>query len=1016
MIKMHKSLALLFAIINLFQIHGLSQQDPLILRDLQETFLNPPPEARPRGYWVWAHGNFEYDRITEELEAFAEMGLGGVDIYDMGIADPYDIIPPGNPFLGEVMLDGITFSLKEAQRLGLSMGLSVSNGWNAGGEWTTPEEMIMRLLFWQDTIPGPAQIRHIGFPEIPLTFEKSYGTFDLFPQFDSTGFPVFYENVALVAYPLMDDNLFPDPTDIIYFDVSTINGNEVNIELPSGKWVLSRAVVSPLGQKMWMRSDRSEGWIMDHYSKEATKHHFEHVIGKLRENVGDLQETALERLYLASFEAEDYIIWSPELKETFLDQHGYDLTPFIPVFADLTVVDEETSGRFLYDYRLTVSEMFINNHYRQARDICHEHGLLLASESGGPGPPLHFVPTEDLKALGSVDVMRGEFWNRVPTMLDDYGNDITHVVKNISSAAHIYGHKIVEMEAFTSFGKHWQERPLELKKLADQAFCEGMTRVVYHTMPHSPKEAGLPGWSYQAGTHISPKMAWWELSKPFHDYLSRTSAMLQQGLFVADVAYYYGEEIPNFAIGSKFIRKSLGEGYDYDDLNKEILQQCSVTEDGRVLLPSGMSYPLLVLPDQQEMSLEVLQKIEYLLQQGASILGPKPSRVPGLADYQVKERKLKDLADQIWPGSQKHGKRKYGKGMVYTGYTEQEILKEIGIQPDFRYIPGSDDPVRLDYVHRSDQGADIYFICNIDSTEVQALLDFRLNGKQPYLFDPVHGSTFKLALFREEGIRTLLPLNLTSYGSVFIIFLDKTDTLPNVTTVHKDGKELFPGRSDTGLMIAYNDQGSMVYHAKIPGIYELKLDNGCSLLVDVQQKYFPVEFFADRQYWDVYFPHGWGFEPVQKFDSLVDWTSHEDEELSIFSGMATYQTSFRMTSARLADKHTWYLDLGAVGEVARVYLNGQEVGTSVFPPHIFSVDSLLLEGPNNLVIDVANTWLNQLVGEKDKPFAKQRTRSNVGSGTRENMSRPWEDYPALPSGLMGPVQLIRYTQVEQDFE
>jgi len=409
------------------------------------------------------------------------------------------------------------------------------------------------LLFWKDTIDGPINIDKIGFPEIPTTFKKPYGSYELFPEFNDDGFPNYYQDVSLIAYPLSPNGQIKDLSQIIYYNSEEIKGNVVALDLPAGRWVLLRAVVTPLGQKMWMRSDQSNGYIMNHYAKNVTKRHFEYIIDKLEERMGDMGESALERLYLASFEAEDYVIWSPELRNEFYKQHGYRIDPYIPAFAGQIIIDTETTDRFLHDYRSTVSEMFVNNHYRQASSICRAHGLLLASESGGPGPPLHYVPTEDLKALGSVDIMRGEFWNREPNYFDENGNDLVQVVKNVASAAHIYGHKIVEMEAFTSHGKHWQERPIELKKLADRAFCEGMTRVIYHTMTHSPKEAGYPGWSYSAGTHISPKMSWWKLSKPFHAYLARASAMLQQGHFVADVAYYYGEQIPNFASGSKYI-------------------------------------------------------------------------------------------------------------------------------------------------------------------------------------------------------------------------------------------------------------------------------------------------------------------------------------------------------------------------------------------------------------------------------------------------------------------------------
>ena len=967
---------------------------------IQDLFLNPPEEARPRGYWIWAHGNFDYARITEELEAFKKMGLGGVDIYDMGIADPYKIIPPGTPFMSDQMIDGIEFALSEAKRLDLSIGLSVSNGWNAGGDWTTPDEMIMRLLFWQDTLEGPMIVEEIGFPEIPDTFEKPYGSYKLFPQFDDEGFPVYYENVALVAYPLTRNNQIGSLDDILYFDEQHIDGNAVSIELPPGKWVLARAMVSPLGQKMWMRSDMSNGWIMDHYSKKATKHQFEHVIERLEQRLGDLGKTSLERLYLASFEAEDYIIWSPELKETFYAHHKYEMDPYIPIFTGLSVIDEETSERFLYDYRLTVSEMFVNNHYRQARDICNQHGLLLASESGGPGPPLHYVPTEDLKALGSVNIMRGEFWNREPEYFDEYGNDLTYVVKNIASAAHIYGHRIVEMEAFTSHRKHWQERPMELKKLADEAFCTGMTRVVYHTMPHSPKEAGYPGWSYQAGTHISPKMAWWKLSKPFHDYLARVSTLLQEGNFVADVAYYYGEEIPNFATGAKFIRKSLGKGYDYDDLNKEILLESFVNDKGQLELPSGMKYNLLVLSDNREMSLEVLYKIESLLKDGAIILGDKPIAIPGLKDYQKREVELKDLADRIWKGSKKKkSKRIYGKGSLYTGYPEREILIENSIEPDFKYSSTGGNPVNLDYIHRATEGDDIYFIRNVDSLQVHTWIDVRVDGKQVFLMDPAEGRIQKLAMYIEEEGRTKIPLRLSPYGSAFIVLSGDSPTQTHVVKIEKNEQVNTSQNSYfSGILTYQNDE--IIFMPRESGNYRFTLNNGSVVEAGSGYKDIPVVL---NNPWEVYFPYGWGFDPIQKFDKLQDWTKHPDSELSIFSGSATYKTTFHMEG--IDHQLTYRLDLGQVGDAAAVYLNGHKVGASVFPPFVFNIEGLLRERDNYLVIEVANTWLNQLIGESNKPYDQQRTRSNLGSGDLEDGSRPWSSYNPLPSGLMGPVKL-----------
>lgn len=985
-------LVVLFLIIGIEVVPvNLMQAQPTV----ESIFKHPPESAKPRGYWLWAHGNFDYTRITEELTAFKEMGLGGVDIFDMGIADPYGIIPPGNSFMGPEMLDGIKFAVQEAKKLDLLLGLSVSNGWNAGGDWTEPDEMIMRLLFWKDTLQGPVHLSEIGFPELPKTFAKPYGSFPLFPQIQADGFPEYYENVALVAYPLTKNGIIKRQEQTIFFDPQQIKGNKITVDLPAGKWVLARAVVSPLGQKMWMRSDQSNGFIMDHYSQKATRHHFEHIIDKLEESLGDLRETALDRLYLASFEAEDYIIWSPELRAEFFAQHAYEIDPYIPVLAGQKVIDEATAERFLHDYRATVSEMFINNHYRQARDICHQHGLLLSSESGGPGPPLHYVPTEDLKALGSVDIMRGEFWNKQSEYFDENGNDLLQVVRNIASAAHIYGHKVVEMESFTSHLKHWQERPLELKKLADRAFCEGMTRVVYHTMPHSPKEAGIPGWSYQAGTHISPKMAWWSLSKPFHAYLARTSALLQHGDFVADVAYYYGEQIPNFASGSKFVRKTLGPGYDYDDLNKEILLQSTVTPAGKLQLPSGMTYSLLVLPDDPEMSLEVLQKIEKLLNQGATILGKKPSRVPGLKDYQSQEKKLKTLANTIWGKSRKQ-LRPYGKGIIATGITERDILVGKGIFPDFQYTPL--DTARLDYLHRSSNTEEIYFIRNTDSVFVQTNAHFRVSGKQPYLFDPVTGAIAPIALYADDQEKTTLSLELEPWGSTFIVFSDEKAGSKHVVSVAKNGQALFPQNPASGLRLSFTEKGEIHFKAEIGGEYQLGYSDATSRSLKVETPQPPLVLTNN---WQVRFPHGWGFDPIQEFEQLIDWRDHPNKELSIFSGVATYNASFTLEKGTLDQTSNYILNLGQVGEVAKVYLNGREVGTRVFPPYQFEVQDMLREGKNNISIEVATTWLNQLIGEAAKPMDQQRTRSNLKTGD----NRPWSNYSPSPAGLIGPVSL-----------
>jgi hypothetical protein len=370
---------------------------------LRERFLNPPDEAKPRGYWVWPHGNFDYSTIRKELESFKAKGLGGVDIFDLGVKDRKDVIPPGPGFMSVEQVDGIAFALAEAKRLGLKLGLIVSSSWNAGGTWTKPEHAYMNLVAWKETVTGPTRYQRVlPFPELPETSSKSYGTFPLTVPRDDAGKPLFYEDVAVIAYQVDEAGVLTDTSRVLVLGDRIDRSGKLVCDLPAGRWVLMRTVLTNFGQPLWLPSDKSQGMTMDHFSKEATKVHFQTIIDRLEQRVGPLENTALERLYLASYEANADVDWTPGFGKSFRTRNGYAIEPFLPALFGTLVVDTETTDRFLYDYRETVSEMFLDNLYREASRICREHGLVLCSESGGPGAPLHNVPTEDLKALGST--------------------------------------------------------------------------------------------------------------------------------------------------------------------------------------------------------------------------------------------------------------------------------------------------------------------------------------------------------------------------------------------------------------------------------------------------------------------------------------------------------------------------------------------------------------------------------------------------------------------------------------
>ena len=927
---------------------------------LVDGFLNPPLAARPRAYWDWMNGNVCLAQLGRELEDAKEKGMGGFDIFDVGaIDDPEGIVPAGPAFLGDESLEAIDYAVREASRLGLELGLITSSSWNAGGPWIKPEHGQMALFYSEVAVTGPGRFTQIlPFPQVLENCPKG-----------DDGLPVYYKNIAVLAFPWNEGKVIKDVSSVkVLTERLDIEGRLV-WTVPQGKWIIVRLVCAHVGQHLYLPSPNSDGLILDHFSAEATEMHFEYIAEKLQSQLGSLENTALKFLYLPSYEVASYgdwgLVWTPRLVEGFEKYRGYDMTPYLPVLFGRKVQDEETTERFLYDFKKTLSDLIIECHYAKAKEVSNKYGLALCSEAGGPGQPLHNCPFEALGALGSLDTVRGEFWNG-HYFRDEDGVDILWLVKEIACAAHIYGKKIVDMEAFTSF-RHWQDGPFEYKPLADRAMCGGTNLFTFHTSPHTPPEAGKPGWVYHAGTHMGMNRAWWPMAKPFIDYLARCSYLLQQGLFVGDVCYYYGDQAPNF-VKPKHIGISPGRGYDYDVTNTDVILNRMTVKDGRIVLPDGMSYELLVLPDAEDMPLMVLEKLEQMVAAGATVVGPKPTGVAGLADYQRRSEKVRKLADKLWGScdGQKVKEHSYGKGKIIWGRTPNQILQERGIGPDFSYT-AANEKISLDYIHRRTEDADIYFVRN-ENEEMCCKADcvFRVAGKIPELWLPDSGEMRKCGVYDFVKGGTKVPLRLAPAGSVFVVFREKADTS------------------------------------------SINLAATC---VEAEADKAAIEITGP---WDVRFPYGWGAPPIVEFNELISWTQHPDDGVKYFSGIATYRKEFEICADMLGEDKYLMLDLGRVRVTADVYLNGRNLGIVWKPPFRLDITQAAKVGQNRLVVEVANVWSNRIAGDAKLPEAKRYTRTNVPRAVNDRFLPlvPWEDAPLLESGLIGPVRVISAKKIE----
>lgn len=562
------AIAILF-FARMYQPDGLSQQPEQNYTQLTEGFKNPPNGARPKVYWWWLNGNIDTARLMQELKVMKDVGVAGVDIFDIGARAPNNpdkMIPGGPSFMGEQSLAAIIKVIKKATEYGMEVDLNLASSWNAGGSWIGPEHAGKSLYhsIVKVSEPGKKTLK-IPFPVISPLDEK--GKTRVIVK-DAAGRPVFHREVAILAIPGGTDRRYGDTSKIInlspFFNPIT---EELTWNFPPGDWEIQRFVCSSSGEQLKYYSDNSAGPIIDHFDSAATRAHLMYFINKLQPALGDFRKTALKSFYLASYEATGSV-WTETLPALFKEVNGYDLHKLLPGLINAKTFDSLIYKKFKHDFDLTISELMIRNHYGKAKEIANKYGLELISESGGPGPPLHNVPVEGIKALGALDIPRGEFWNK-HAVYDKDSIDLLQLVKEVSAAAHMYDRKIVEEESFTSF-EHWTEGPVDLRPLGDRAFCEGMNRVVIHGFSHNPSNYGFPGIYYHAGTHYNDKNLWWSKSKPFLDYLSRISYIMQETKFVADVLYYNGDNFPNI-IPPKNTRFKVGQGYDYDLINTDIL-------------------------------------------------------------------------------------------------------------------------------------------------------------------------------------------------------------------------------------------------------------------------------------------------------------------------------------------------------------------------------------------------------------------------------------------------------------
>jgi hypothetical protein len=656
--------------------------------------------------------------------------------------------------------------------------------------------------------------------------------------------------------------------------------------------------------------------------------HFEGHMGEILRRIPEADRKCFKVVVQDSYETGGQNFTDDFLTE-FKQRYGYDAVPYLPVYKGLVVNSEQASDRFLWDMRRMVADKVAYDYVGGLRDISHKYGLHTWLECYG-----HWgFPSEFLMYGGQSDEIGGEFWSEGE--LGDIEN------RAATSCGHIYGKTKISAESNTCAGSPFSRYPGTIKQRGDRFFAEGINNTLLHvyiTQPYEDKNPGMNAWF---GNEFNRKNTWFSQMDVYTQYLKRANYMLQQGLNVADVAYFIGEDAPKM---TGIVDPALPVGYQFDYMNAEVIEKYMTVKDGLITLPHGTQHRILVLPRLETMRPELLTKIKQLVNDGAVVMGPAPKRSPSLQNQPTADQQVQTLSKELW--SDVDGvnvkSRKVGKGTIMNGMSLAEAFAQINFVSDCK-LP---EDKTIHYGHRTLGNSEIYFVTNQTAETKIVTPEFRVKGMQPELWEATTGNMRKLPAYEQKENTTAVPLKLAPYESVFVVFREQAGT-PSTNGVEANYPEPV-------------------------------------ILADLKGPW-TVTFNALQR----------GPEQPVVFETLKDWTASTDDLIKYYSGTAFYNCKFNLD--QIPDGKNMIINLGSFSAMAKVTVNGTYAGGLWTAPYQLDITKLVKAGENELKIEIVNTWVNRLIGDQKLPENQRKTWCPVNPYKA--------DSPLQPSGLFGPVKI-----------
>lgn len=702
---------------------------------------------------------------------------------------------------------------------------------------------------------------------------------------------------------------------------------------PQGTWKVLRLGWSLTGIENHPATPEATGLEVDKYDAGAVRRYLRTYLSNYESAVGkDLIGARGVRALVTDSTEVGASNWTPRMLEQFRRLRGYDARPWLPALAGLVIGSRARTDAFLYDYRRTLADLVASEHYGTVAAVARERGMKVYGEALESA---RVTLGDDMAMRRHADVPMAAMWTYRP----DLGPNPTAIadMRGAASVSHIYGQNLVAAESMTSAMAPWAFAPADLRPMIDMEFANGVNLPVIHTSVHQPLgEDKKPGLSLAIfGQYFNRNETWAGMARPWVDYMARSAYLLQQGRFYADVAYFYGEEAPLVTLYKAGQPADAPRRYAYDFVNADVLAGALSVSDGDLVAKSGARYRVLFLGgSSRRMTLATLRRLHALATAGATIVGQAPAGSPALGD----DRKQFDrLVRRMWAGK---AATAVGKGRVVNSRDVEAALGTLGQAPDVDF--GGSGGKGLSFVHRRLDDGDLYFVVNHGNAPVSTEALFNVRGKAAEYWHADTGTSAP-AGWRTHGHGTAVPLSLAANESVFVVFR-KAATGP----------------------------------AGAP--------------VDTPPAWSPVAIPADG--WQVGFDGLAAPAPIAG-GALGSLTGSADPQVKYFSGTSTWRRGFTLPEG-VAPGTPMKLDLGKVGDVAEVIVNGKPAGIAWKPPYEVDIGALVVAGANTVEVRVANLWVNRLVGDA-QPGAQKATFTAAPTYTA--------DAPLRPAGLIGPVTL-----------